>query len=123
MIGNQFAELSSKEMWRLLCDAARRGLESGGYTLARVPGRGLSNLWLYERNGKRGSASIRTTRDRSHWSAADWTDSRLQRANWRAVWQVIARRPVAGVPMSTSWTALTSIRASITGQDRVQISR
>jgi hypothetical protein len=64
MIGNQFAELSNREMWRLLCDAARRALESGGYALARVPGRGLSNLWLYERNGKRGSASIRTTRDR-----------------------------------------------------------
>jgi hypothetical protein len=39
-------------------------MEAGGYELARVPGRGLSNLWLFERNGKRGSASVRTTRDR-----------------------------------------------------------
>jgi hypothetical protein len=39
-------------------------MESAGYVLNRVPGRGLSNLWLFEKNGKRGSASIRTTRDR-----------------------------------------------------------
>ncbi len=61
---NRFAGLSSREVWRLLCEAAKRAMESGGYELNRVPGRGLSNLWLFERNGKRGSASIRTSRDR-----------------------------------------------------------
>jgi hypothetical protein len=61
---NQLAGLSGNAVWRLLCEAAKRAMEAGGYELARVPGRGLSNLWLFERNGKRGSASIRTTRDR-----------------------------------------------------------
>jgi len=61
---NQFAGLTSKAVWRLLCEAAKRAMEAGGYELARVPGRGLSNVWLFERNGKRGSASIRTSRDR-----------------------------------------------------------
>src|SRR6185295_10108864 len=61
---NQFAGLTSKAVWRLLCEAAKRAMEAGGYELNRVPGRGLSNLWLFERNGKRGSASVRTSRDR-----------------------------------------------------------
>ncbi len=64
MTGNQFAGLSQKAVWRLLCEAAKRAMTTAGYELARVPGRGLSNVWLFERNGKRGSASIRTTRDR-----------------------------------------------------------
>jgi hypothetical protein len=64
MTGNQFAGLSQKAVWRLLCEAAKRAMTTAGYELARVPGRGLSNIWLFERNGKRGSASIRTSRDR-----------------------------------------------------------
>ena len=34
-----------------------------GYTLSRVPGRGLSNVWNMEKGGKSQLASIRTTRD------------------------------------------------------------
>jgi hypothetical protein len=64
MASHHFAELPNKTMWRLLVEAARQAMETNGYRLDRVPGRGLSNLWLYERNGKRGSASIRTSRDR-----------------------------------------------------------
>jgi hypothetical protein len=60
----QFGDLPNKEVWRLLVESAKRAMESAGYGLHRVPGRGLSNLWLFEKNGKRGSASIRTTRDR-----------------------------------------------------------
>jgi hypothetical protein len=80
----RFGDLSNKEIWRLLVDAAKQAMESAGYELNRVPGRGLSNLWLFEKNGKRGSASIRTTRDRwfafppldggSHWKTLDDVD-------------------------------------------------
>jgi hypothetical protein len=64
MVTNQFGEIPNKMVWRLLVEAAKRAMEAGGYDLNRVPGRGLSNLWLFERDGKRGSASIRTSRDR-----------------------------------------------------------
>lgn len=50
--------------WQIMVDAAKRGLEEQGYSLTRVPGRGLSNVWTVERNGKAQSASIRTTRNR-----------------------------------------------------------
>lgn len=50
--------------WQFLVDAAKRGLEGEGYSLTRVPGRGLSNIWTIERDGKTQSASIRTTRNR-----------------------------------------------------------
>jgi len=51
--------------WQFLVDAAKRGLEGEGYSLTRVPGRGLSNVWTIERDGRAQSASIRTTRNRS----------------------------------------------------------
>jgi hypothetical protein len=50
--------------WQVMVDAAKRGLEDQGYRLTRVPGRGLSNVWNVERNGKTQTASIRTTRNR-----------------------------------------------------------
>lgn len=50
--------------WRLLVDAAKRAAEEAGYSLSRVPGRGLSNMWNVEKGGKAQKAAIRTTRDR-----------------------------------------------------------
>lgn len=47
-----------------MVDAAKNAMEAQGYTLARVPGRGLSNIWNITKNGKTQAASIRTTRDR-----------------------------------------------------------
>ena len=46
-------------------DAAKKGAEAEGYTLTRVPGRGLSNVWNVQRERKTQTAAIRTTRDRS----------------------------------------------------------
>src|ERR1700680_5124194 len=50
--------------WRLMVDAAKQAARDQGYTLSRVPGRGLSNEWKAEKGGKTVRASIRTTRDR-----------------------------------------------------------
>lgn len=50
--------------WRLMVEGAKRGAGADGYTLDRVPGRGLSNVWVITKNGKSQKASIRTTRDR-----------------------------------------------------------
>jgi hypothetical protein len=47
-----------------MVEAAKRGAEAEGYTLDRVPGRGLSNIWTITKNGRSQRASIRTTRDR-----------------------------------------------------------
>ncbi len=44
--------------------AAKKGAESQGLALSRVPGRGLSNVWKAEKGGKKQLVSIRTTRDR-----------------------------------------------------------
>jgi hypothetical protein len=65
----------STATWRLsLNDLAEKGLilkevaeslsETLGYTLSRVPGRGLSNVWNLQKDGKTQVAAIRTTRDR-----------------------------------------------------------
>lgn len=52
------------DSWQFLVGAAKRAVEEQGYHPKKVPGRGLSNVWLLERDGKTQSASIRTTRDR-----------------------------------------------------------
>lgn len=62
---NLLEPLSEARRWRLLVDAAKDAIEQEGYTLRRVPGRGLSNVWDIERDGKTLLASIRTTRDRA----------------------------------------------------------
>jgi hypothetical protein len=49
---------------QLLVDAAKQGAEAAGYKLERIPGRGLSNVWNLEKNGRTQKAAIRTTRDR-----------------------------------------------------------
>jgi hypothetical protein len=60
MVG-QFNEMSER---RVLVDAAKRGAAEAGYSLSKVPGRGLSNVWTFRKEGKTQVASIRTTRDR-----------------------------------------------------------
>jgi hypothetical protein len=47
-----------------MVDAARQGAEAHGYSLVRVPGRGLSNIWTITKDGMSQKAAIRTTRDR-----------------------------------------------------------
>jgi len=63
-MSSQFDALSESNRWRTLVDAAKRAAQEQGYALSRVPGRGMSNVWNIEKNGKILVASIRTTRDR-----------------------------------------------------------
>ncbi len=49
MAPNPLANLSSNAIWHLLVDAAKQALAENGYALHRIPGRGLSNVWLYHR--------------------------------------------------------------------------
>lgn len=60
---NSFNALSASARWRVLVDAAKQGAVDEGYKLRRIPGRGLSNVWNLEKDGKSQAASIRTTRD------------------------------------------------------------
>ncbi|MHC2258299.1 hypothetical protein [Sinorhizobium meliloti] len=61
---NLLGGLSETVRWRLLVDAAKKAAAAEGYSLSRVPGRGLSNIWNITKDGKTEMASIRTTRDR-----------------------------------------------------------
>jgi hypothetical protein len=61
---NRFTEMSDQETWPILVNAAKRGLEAQGFKLTRVPGRGRSNIWEIEQQGKAQRASIRTTKGR-----------------------------------------------------------
>jgi hypothetical protein len=63
-MSNQLENLSETIRWRLLVDAAKKAVQAQGYSLQRVPGRGLSNIWTLTKNGQTKTASIRTTRDR-----------------------------------------------------------
>jgi hypothetical protein len=63
-MANHLEGLSETVKWHLMTDAAKQGAEAAGYTLERVPGRGLSNLWTITKDGKSQKAAIRTTRDR-----------------------------------------------------------
>jgi hypothetical protein len=47
-----------------MVDAAIRGLEKAGFSLTRVPGKGLSNVWDIEKKGETVRVAVRTTRDR-----------------------------------------------------------
>jgi hypothetical protein len=60
----RFAELNATESWHLMVGAAKKALEGEGFTLNRIPGRGLSNVWRVEKAGETRVTSIRTTRDR-----------------------------------------------------------
>lgn len=63
-MANHLDGLSETVKWRLLVDAAKKALREQGYTMSRIPGRGLSNVWHISKGGKTQVASIRTTRDR-----------------------------------------------------------
>ncbi|MER8365130.1 hypothetical protein [Mesorhizobium sp. M1348] len=63
-MANLLSGFSETVKWRLLVEAAKRAAEAQGYSLTRVPGRGLSNIWNITKDGKTTTASIRTTRDR-----------------------------------------------------------
>jgi hypothetical protein len=63
-MANTFADMKDAETWRILVGAAKMAAQDKGYRLKRVPGRGRSNVWLVERNGKELRASIRTSKDR-----------------------------------------------------------
>ena len=61
---NEMKELSKSKRWHVLVEAAKRGVQEQGYTMQRVAGRGLSNIWNIEKDGESQVASIRTTQDR-----------------------------------------------------------
>ena len=61
---NQINMSRNATSWKILVNGAKKGGESQGLALSRVPGRGLSNVWKTEKGGKKQLASIRTTRDR-----------------------------------------------------------
>ncbi len=61
---NLLETLTRRILRNLLVDAAKQAAEKEGYKLQRVPGRGLSNIWNMEKDGKTEKVSIRTTQDR-----------------------------------------------------------
>lgn len=63
-MSSKLNEQSETVKWRIMVEAAKKGAEVEGYSLERVPGRGLSNIWNIKKGGKTRVASIRTTRDR-----------------------------------------------------------
>jgi len=66
MAMSNWYELSEEgRIWRALVHAAKKGATEAGYTLTRLPGRGLANVWQVQKNGKSQIAAIRTTRDRA----------------------------------------------------------
>jgi hypothetical protein len=50
--------------WRLMVGAAKTAISQAGYSMTKIPGRGLSNVWNLQKDGKTRPACIRTTRDR-----------------------------------------------------------
>lgn len=61
---NRFLNASNTRKWHILVEAAKKSLESSGYIIERLPGRGRSNIWKIEKDGHSQLASIRTTQDR-----------------------------------------------------------
>jgi hypothetical protein len=57
-------EIPDQAAWHILVGAAKRAAREKGLELKREPGRGRSNVWKMEQNGKTKRVSIRTTRDR-----------------------------------------------------------
>jgi hypothetical protein len=58
---NGLDEAASRQ---LLVAAAKRAVMEQGYSLTRLPGRGLASVWNMRKKGKSQVAAIRTTRDR-----------------------------------------------------------
>ena len=66
-MSNSWNELSeTARIWRALVHAGKKGAAEAGYTLDRVPGRGLSNVWNVQKDGKTEVASIRTNSGSLH---------------------------------------------------------
>lgn len=63
-MANLLENLSETVRWHLLVNAAKKAADAQGYSMERVPGRGLSNIWNVTKDGETKVASIRTTRDR-----------------------------------------------------------
>jgi hypothetical protein len=61
---NLFDGYDETTKWRLMVDAGKTAISQAGYSMTKIPGRGLSNVWNLEKGGKTKSACIRTTRDR-----------------------------------------------------------
>lgn len=61
---NELEYLSPSVRWRLMVEAAKKGMLDNGYELERIPGRGMSNMWNATKDGVTRATSIRTTRDR-----------------------------------------------------------
>jgi hypothetical protein len=61
---NEFKLLAGPARWHVLVGAAKRAIEEEGHTIARLPGRGLSNIWTMEKNRQSQTVAIRTTQDR-----------------------------------------------------------
>ena len=59
-----FSSASQSVRWAALVEAAKRGAEKQGYSITREPGRGLSNIWKLEKDGKVQLGAIRTSQDR-----------------------------------------------------------
>lgn len=57
-------DLTNSQTRNLLIEAAKRAAREQGYTMKRLPGRGLASIWTMEKNGKPLTACIRTTQDR-----------------------------------------------------------
>jgi hypothetical protein len=63
-MANLFDGHDETTKWRLMVGAAKSALDQAGYSMSKIPGRGLSNVWNLEKDGKTKAACIRTTRDR-----------------------------------------------------------
>ena len=63
-MSHRLKTLTESQAWHLLVNAATKALEAEGYTLTRMPGRGLANMWSMERDGVSQHVAIRTTRIR-----------------------------------------------------------
>ena len=63
-MANPFSEMPNHKIWTILVSAAKRALEERGLVASRLPGRGKSNVWEIEEDGRRKRVSIRTTRNR-----------------------------------------------------------
>ncbi len=61
---NKLDGLNETTKWHLLVEAAKTALVESGYSIERVPGRGLSNIWNITKGGVTKNAALRTTRDR-----------------------------------------------------------
>lgn len=63
-MANLPGDLSETVRRHLLVDAAKKATDAQGYSMEKVPGRGLSNVWNVTKDGETTVASIRTTRNR-----------------------------------------------------------